>query len=172
MAAAGRDEAILDTSVLLNFLKVDRLDLITQHLKYRFSVTDHVRAEITQHYPGQLATLEAARHAGELNEIQVTDPTELQTFGKLHALKRLGAGECSAIAVAANRRLPLAIDDKRARKEARAFSSKVVLLNTEGLMISLIHEGVMDVAAADLIMLAWEQKHRFKLGFGSFADRI
>lgn len=171
-ATAGRDDAILDTSVLLNFLKVDRLDLLTQHPSYRFSVTDHVRAEITQHYPDQLAKLEAAVNAGELDETHVTDPAELQAFGQLHASKRLGAGECSAIAVAASRQLPLAIDDKRARKHARAFASKIVLLNTEGLMISLTHEGVIDVAVADSIKLEWEQNHRFKLNFGSFAERI
>lgn len=172
MATAGRDDAILDTSVLLNFLKVDRLDLLTHHPRYRFSITDHVRAEITQHYPDQLAKLEAALNAGELNEIQVTDPTELQAFGQLNASKRLGAGECSAIAIASNRQLPLAIDDKRARKEARAMSSKMLLLNTESLMVELIHEGVIDVAAADSIKLEWEQNHRFNLGFGSFAERI
>ncbi|MEX0714751.1 MAG: hypothetical protein WD278_20615 [Pirellulales bacterium] len=172
MATAGRDDTILDTSVLLNFLKADRLDLITQHPRHRFYVTDHVRAEITQHYPDQLAKLEAALSAGELDEIQVTDPAEVQAFSQLNASKRLGAGECSAIAVAANRRLPLAIDDKRARKEARTCSPKMVLLSTEGLMVSLIHEGVVDVAAADSIKLEWEQKHRFKLNFGSFAERI
>ncbi len=172
MATAGRDHAVLDTSVLLNFLKVDRLDLLTQHPNYRFLVTDHVRAEITQHYPDQLTRLEAALIAGKLDEIQVTDPKELQVFGQLHGAKRLGAGECSAIAVAANRGLPLAVDDKRARKEARAFSAEMVFLDTESLMVSLIHEGVIDVPTADSIKLEWEQKHRFKLGFGGFAERI
>jgi len=172
MAAAGRDQAVLDTSVLLNFLKVDRLDLLAQHPRYRFLVTDHVRVEITQHYPDQLARLEAALIAREFDEIQVTDPTELQVFGQLHGAKRLGAGECSAIAVAARRGLSLAVDDKRARKEARALSSKMVFLNTESLMLSLIHEGVIDVTTADSIKLEWEQTHRFKLSFGSFAERI
>ncbi len=129
-------------------------------------------AEITQHYPGQLAKLEAALAAGGFDEIQVTDLAELQVFGQLQQARRLGGGECSAIAVAANRRLPLALDDKRARREAKAFCPRLVLLNTESLMVSLIHEGVIDVAAADAIKLEWERKHRFKLNFASFAQRI
>lgn len=172
MATAGRGDAILDTSVLINFLKVDRLDLLTQHPTYRFYVTDHVRAEITQHYPDQLAKLGAALAAGELGEIQVADPTEVQAFGQLQASQRLGSGECSAIAVAANRGFPLVIDDWRARKEAQGYSSLMVLLDTESLIVSLIHEGVIDVAAADAIKLDWEQKHRFRLSFSSFAERI
>lgn len=172
MATAGRDQAVLDTSVLLNFLKIARLDLLTRHPRYSFLITDHVRAEITQHYPNQRSRLEAALNAGEFVEIQVTDPVELQAFAHLDGGRRLGAGECSAIAVAANRRLPLALDDKRAQREAQVFCSEIVLLSTESLMISLIHAGVIDVADADSIKLDWEQKYRFKLSFSSFAERI
>lgn len=110
--------------------------------------------------------------AGWLREIPVTDPKALQLFTELSKSGRLGAGECSAIAVAVCRKRPLAIDDKAARKRASAFSPKVELLNTETLMVSLIQAGRLSVAEADAIKEDWEQDHRFKLAFKSFANRV
>lgn len=172
MPATAEDEVILDTSVLVNFLVVRRLDLLRDHTHYRFVVTDHVRAEITEHYADQLAQLESALAAGWLREIPVTEPEELELFAELSASGRLGAGECSAMAVAVCKKRPLAIDDKAARRRASAFNPKVKLLNTETLMVKLIQAGRLSVADADQIKVEWEREHRFKLGFGSFADRI
>jgi hypothetical protein len=172
MPAEAADEVLLDTSVLVNFLVVRRIDLLRDHLHYRFAVTDHVRAEITEHYADQLAQLENALAVGWLREIPVTGPEELELFAELSASGRLGAGECSAMAVAVCRKLPLAIDDKAARKRASAFNPAVKVLDTETLMVSLIREDRMSVAEADEIKDEWEKEHRFKLGFGSFADRI
>ena len=60
MATAGRGQAVLETSVLVNFLKIDRVDLLARQPDYEFLITEHVGAEITQHYPNQLARLETA----------------------------------------------------------------------------------------------------------------
>jgi len=46
-AAGGPLIVISDTSVLLNFLRIGRLDLLTSHRDYRFAVTEHVIGEIT-----------------------------------------------------------------------------------------------------------------------------
>lgn len=170
MATVGRGQAVLDTSVLVNFLRIDRVDLLASHPSHEFIITEHVRAEITQHYPDQLARLETALHSGDLQEIRVTDQAELNAFGQLTSTG-LGTGECSAVAVAAIRHLPLAIDDKVAVKRARRFRSGITFLTTESLMVSLIHAGVLDVPAADTIKNDWEQNHRFRLPFASFADR-
>jgi len=171
MATAGRQQVILDTSVLINFLKIDRVDLLARHPSYEFLATEHVKDEITQHYPQQLARLDTARQNGDVQEIRVTDQNELNAFGQL-ASTGLGTGECSAIAVAANRNLPVAVDDKVAIKRAQRFHSGIVILNTESLMVSLIHENVLDVPAADAIKDDWEQNHRFRLPFASFANRV
>jgi len=40
---------IADTSMLINFLAIGRMDLIKRH-SCRFLITDHVRQEITEHY--------------------------------------------------------------------------------------------------------------------------
>ena len=171
MATAGRGQAVLDTRVLVNFLRIDRVDLLARHPSHEFIITEHVRAEITQHYSDQLARLETALQNGDLQEIRVTDQAELNAFAQLTSTG-LGTGECSAIAVAATRHLPLAIDDKVAAKRARRFQSGLTILNTESLIVSLIHAGVLDVPAADTIKDDWEQNHRFRLPFRSFTERI
>ena len=61
---------VTDTSVLVNFLCIDRMDLIAWH-SHRFVITDHVTEaeEITEHYPEQQARLKAAlatRHRQQL----------------------------------------------------------------------------------------------------------
>ena len=50
----GRRLVVLDTSVLLNFLRVGRLDLLVELPGHEFLVTDHVRGEVTDHASSQL----------------------------------------------------------------------------------------------------------------------
>ena len=45
-----RSIALADTSVLINFLRIDRMDLIEAH-PASFIATDHVAAEIADAYP-------------------------------------------------------------------------------------------------------------------------
>ena len=87
---------ITDTSVLINFLVLDRVELLARLPTHRFVVTDHVRAEITQHYSDQLQRLEQAFSAGILEEISVSDLAEVQIFAGLTA-HGLGVGEADAI---------------------------------------------------------------------------
>src|SRR5688572_23478737 len=113
------DDAIADTSTLINFLRIGRVDLLVGLTAYRFLVTDHVRAEVTTHYPAQLANLDFAILAGHLAELTLTDPTEHAVFAEMKK-HRLGDGECAAIAAASVGKMVLAIDDIRARKKAAA----------------------------------------------------
>jgi predicted nucleic acid-binding protein len=167
---AVRQDAVLDTSVLLNFLKVDRLDLLGRHPAFRFVITDHVRSEIKDHYEGQIERLEAAIENGWLTEIRVFEGREVEMFAELGSDGRLGAGECSAISVSSARGIPIAIDDVRARKKAEEFVSDVV--GTADLMIGLIRAGVIDVAGADAVKRRWERDERFTLPFESFGGLI
>ena len=45
MAEDARTPALIDTSVLLNFLAIDRVDLLARHPRHRFVVTDHVHGQ-------------------------------------------------------------------------------------------------------------------------------
>ena len=162
---------ITDTSVLINFLVLDRACLLKCVPTHRFVVTDHVRSEVTAHYHEQLQRLEQAFSAQILEEITVSDLAEVQLFAKLTATG-LGIGECSAIAVAVHRQLILAIDDKRATKKVASLGLDLTILTTESLMVLLIQHGALSVDEADALKLDWEQNHRFRLPFGSFADRL
>jgi predicted nucleic acid-binding protein len=170
MATAGRDDGVLDTSVLVNFLAVDRADLLAGHPAYRFVIVDHVRGEITEHYPEQLQRLERALAAGFFVESSV-DALDA-VFATLVGEGRLGIGECAAIALAAKRNVVLAIDDRQARNTAQRVVPGIRLESTETVMVALIRQGVIDVAAADTIKGRWEAEFRFKLKFGSFGERI
>jgi hypothetical protein len=85
----------------------------------------------------------------------------------------LGAGECSAIAVAIRRRYPIAIDDNRAVKRAiREVGAKLEVVRTADVMVRLIRAGVLDIATADRIKVDWELHYRFKIKADSFRDLL
>lgn len=168
----GQSSVIIDASTLINFLAVNRLDLLVNNCRYRFVITEHVRGEVTDAYPHQLALLDEAIASGAIEESPVTDIQELALFATLEASGQLGLGECASIAAAHERALPLAIDDLVASKKARALNPGMVIFNTQQIMVQLIQDGVRDVASADAIKDEWERDHRFLLKIASFADLI
>ncbi|MGO9267218.1 MAG: hypothetical protein ACLQBA_20470 [Candidatus Binataceae bacterium] len=166
---------VADTSVLINFLKVDRMDLIGAYPR-QFLATDHVADEIADAYPEQQARYRAALAAQHLDTCSVTDPDEVALFIRLGPGQRLGAGECSAIAVAVHRDFALAIDDNRAvnraLREAGLAGRKLEILRTQDLIVALIRAGVLDIAAADQIKDEWANQHRFRIKGASFSDLL
>jgi predicted nucleic acid-binding protein len=145
---------VADTSVLINFLKIDRMDLVGRY-PGRFLATDHVESELADDYPEQKARYHAAVAAGLLDTCSVSDPAEAMLFGRLGPGVRLGAGECSAIAVALTRGYAIAIDDSRAikvaRREAELVGGRLVVLQTQEIMVALIQASVLTVDEADQI---------------------
>ena len=174
MATGGRTKAIIDTSVLVNFLRIDRGDLLALHPDYQFVLVDLVRDEVTRHYETQVLRLQAAFAAKQL---LLDDPPEsislreVELFAEMSKLK-IGNGERAAIAAAKARGLPLVIDDERAIKRAAAYCSTIPRESTVSLMVALLKAGLIDVTEADSIKADWELNHRFRLTFGSFAEQI
>lgn len=160
---------VFDTSVLVNFLVIDRLDLLATAADHRW-VTDHVLGEVTADYPVQLARYQRALESGLLEATDVTGLCELSAFAQLLEGRVLGVGECSAIALAGCRQLALALDDKRARARARATFPEVSILGTQEVMLRAIACGAITVEEADSIKVNWEINHRFRLRFGSFGE--
>lgn len=172
--AAGESKTaiiVADTSVFINFLRIDRIDLIAGH-SHDFLATDHVTAEISDRYPDQRKRFVAALDAGVILETRVSKPEELRLFGSLFASGRLGAGECSAIALAAHRGHILAIDDRVATRRAHEADETLRILATQDLMVSMIREGLLEVGQADRIKRDWASRHRFRLKLDSFRDVI
>jgi predicted nucleic acid-binding protein len=172
MGTDAPTDVVTDTSTLVNFLRIGRVDLLAGLDSYRFVVTDHVRTEVTAFYPAQLANLEFAIMAGHVVEITLDTPAELVAFGELKTL-RLGDGECASIAAALSRGTPLVIDDIRARKKALEREPGLRLLDTIGLMVEAIQAGLITIPEADIIKADWEKNHRFiKKHFSSFSELI
>ena len=167
----GTTIVITDASVLINFLVLDRVGLLSRLASVHFVVTEHVRAEITEHFPEQLQRLNVAFEAGVIEEISVTDIVEVALFADLTS-KGLGIGECSAIAVAVNRKLTIAIDDKRALKKVARLGYNLEVLGTEQLVVQLIAESVLTIVEADQMKDDWEQNYRFKLSIASFSEHF
>ena len=169
---AGKVNVLLDTSVLINFVRINRLDLLRDHSAYEYFVTNHVRDEVLEHFREQYEAVDAAVKSGVLTELCVDAAGELADFGKLVSMKNLGMGECSAIAVAKHRRFVLGIDDVTARKMARRFHADLKFTSTQEVMVALIRENVLSVEEADHIKEDWEKNHRFRLRFSSFGEKL
>ncbi len=163
---------VADTSVLINFLRIDRMDLIGKHPQ-QFLATDHVEAEITGDYPEQRIRYRNAVASGFLDTCSVADPEEVEIFLRLRPGERLGAGECSALAVAIHGRFSIAIDDSRAvRRAIREVGAKLEVVKTVDVMVALLRAGLLDIAAADRIKDAWARDHRFRLKCASFQELL
>jgi predicted nucleic acid-binding protein len=166
---------IADTSVLINFLRIDRMDLIGMHQE-QFLATEHVADEISDAYPDQQTRYGSALAAGYLSQVTANDPEELDLFLRLGQSQRLGAGERSAIAVALNRGWTLAVDDTRAFnqafREAGLSGRSLERIRTQDVVIALIRSSVLTLAEADAIKRTWAAHHRFRLKIVSFGDLL
>jgi len=166
------ENALLDTSVLINFLAIDRVDLLADHPQYKFSVTEHVRGEITTHYEDQFNRLENALEENLIEETRIESIEELALFAQLVSNPRLGLGECAAIAAAVKRDQALAIDDKAARNVALEIAPGLMLLDTQEIMVALIRGGRLPLGEADRIKDSWAAEHSFRLRIASFGDIV
>jgi predicted nucleic acid-binding protein len=164
---------VVDTSVLINFLKIDRLDLLG-HYPGRFLATDHVASEIED--DEQRVRYEAAVASGHIETCVVSDPDEVALYMRLGPGVRLGSGECSAIAVAIKRHHTIAIDDnkavRRALREAGLAATKLEVKRTPDVIVALIHAGILTIAEADNIKELWAQRFRFRVKASSFKELV
>lgn len=158
---------VADTNVIINFLNINRLDLISKH-SHQFIITDHVIDEIIKHK----TIIQQAAKEGVVREVRLESDEEVKLFAKFESAERIGRGECSAIACAIYNGHKLAIDDKRAITEAKKASPNIEILKTEDLIISMISEQLLSAREADKIKALWESKHKFRLPFKSFASLV
>ena len=145
------------------------MDLIARH-SHQFIITDHVAAEVQDFYSDQQTRLKAALQSGTLKQVSIADQSEVDLFSSLSKSRRLGSGECSAIALAISREYVLAIDDRQATNQARRISRNLRILTTQDLIVAMIHENLLSVAEADELKETWAHQHRFRLPIKSFSD--
>ena len=172
----AQDERIIvisDTDVVINFLRVQRLDLLCSQSTFRVVVTEHllgssgILGELTDR--AQAAEAEKAVAAGLMQAIELTEPAELALFATLNQF--LGRGESAAIAVAVIRGWMVATDDRLARRECERRLGPNRTLSTPSILLDCIRNGLLSVADADNIkdQLA---SQRFTMKFASFADLL
>src|SRR5437870_3152510 len=112
-----------DTSVIINFLRINRMDLLAA-LNYKILITDHVKGEVLKRFSEQYQLLTDCLGQKSLTEVFVNEVDELSLFNQL--ISKVGRGESSAIAYAIRHQCALAIDDTKAIKEAKAISSNLI----------------------------------------------
>jgi predicted nucleic acid-binding protein len=155
-----------DTCILINLLRVHRLDLLGALPPYVFSVPTEVLREIT--YPDQQAELKVALDSGWIQETRLEEVLELQIFTR--ANEQLGSGESACIALAEARNWILGTDDSKGAKWKKVISAPGIrVLNTPGILLLAIRQKVLTVQQADEIKTVLEG-NRFRMGFGSFQD--
>ena len=170
-APDGRILVVSDTDVLINFLRVGRLELLCRHADYRVVITEHTRGafgapgEVTDNV--QLSELEAAISSGEIEATSLTDISEIGLFASLNAF--LGRGEAAAIAVATSRGWVVATDDRRAGSEIQRRLGANRRLTTPGILLRCIERGHLTVVEADTIKSQLAEC-RFIMKFASFGD--
>lgn len=162
---------VADTSVLVNFLRIDRMDLIA-NLPHEFLATEHVAEEISNGYKDQMACYEEAINNNVLSQVSLDSEVELETFAELSASERIGYGECSVIACAICRQHALAIDDRRATAEAKQLDKGLPIVGTADLIVAMIKEAILTLEQADAIKSDWSINHRFTLKLKSFSELL
>lgn len=163
---------ILDTTVLINFLCIERIDLLEKHSS-DYIVTDHVDDEVSNFYPDQRKCFERALKSKIIKKISVQGAKELEFFKELK-IRGLGNGECSAFALAISQYFIVGIDDNTAKHRAKSLAKSknysFEIQGTQDIMVSMIQEGLLDVSEADKIKEVWGSYHSFKLNFNSFSE--
>jgi predicted nucleic acid-binding protein len=170
MPASGSVVRIVaaDTNILINFIHVERLDLLGHLPEYEFVMPEEVRNEITD--PVQEAAVRAALDAGILRLVVIADVPTLTLFTELAGL--MGRGEAACLSLAVTQNCLVASDEKRTfRREALARLGTGRLINTPGLLVLSIRAGLITVEEADVMKTLLEQR-RFKMTFASFRDFV
>ena len=158
--------AALDASVLINFLHLERLDILADIADVDFVVPEQVVEEITDSQ--QARTLAQAVRDGRLRCERSTDLDEVATYADLRQF--MGRGEAACLSMAERRGWLVAVDERgRFLRMARERVGEHRILNTPGILLIAIRAGVLSLNEADVLKARLET-HRFRMKFDSFRD--
>lgn len=156
---------VVDTSVLLNFIHLDRLDLFGDLPAYTFVICDQVNAEVV--LQGQRSILASALSAGHLGETAADSPDQLELFIELS--RTLDPGESASLAVAVSLGWLVAVDERAAQREADRRLGTGRCITTPGVIVEAIRAGLVSIEEADRMKGALAL-NKFKMTFRSFRD--
>lgn len=167
---AGKSCVVLDTSTLLNFLMLDRIDLLATLPGLDFFVSATVEAEVVKE--DGPAKLRAAFGQGLLRRIDEDATEELALYTDYRDRAGMGAGEASCLAIAATRGWMLASDDHGPfRREAKDVIGEGRLLTTPEIFVLAIRARVLSIEEADELK-GELSRMRFAMAFASFRELV
>jgi predicted nucleic acid-binding protein len=155
---------LIEASPLISLLKIDRFDLLEIFNK-PLACTDFVQAEIQR--PREKLTENLT--SGLLKEISTENPQHLLEIEKLYE-RGLGRGEASSIVLAQAQGYGLVIDDKRARKVAKARNVKII--STTEIVVLNIQRSNITLNEADEFIEQWKALGEFPVSVKTFAELI
>src|SRR5713226_7248472 len=130
---------VTDTNILINLIHVNRIDLLGKLPPYSFVVPEQVVAEVTN--PLQASALKTALKTGLVQEVRLTELSELRLYGTL--IWTLGSGEAACLALAQDKGWLIASDERKTFfREAVNRLGTNRILNTAGILIKAIKLGV------------------------------
>lgn len=157
---------VLDSSVLINLIHVRALDLLGAFTLEKFVVLPEVEAEIS--LPEQAEALDRACRRGIIQRTTFSGMEEIEIYAEL--AQTLGKGEAASLAVAQIRGWIVASDERgRFLRLGMERVGTKRLLNTPGIFILAIREGLLTIEEAEHYKRLLE-KHRFKMRFSSFRE--
>ncbi len=146
---------VLDNSVISAFHEAESLSRVLGFWPGRWIVPLQVRDEAAAwkvQGPAVVAILDSLAEDSVVEFASVEPLLEGPAFVRLQ--RTLGQGESATIAIAFHRKLWVAIDDRRARRECDELSPKVPWIATEGLLGLAVTGGFLTRSQAELVWAA------------------
>lgn len=138
-----------DSSVLLNLLATDYLEQIAADTGWQFAICPAVRDEVKKlrdFQTGEMIDVDLTPYftSGLLQLLELSDENEEILYIEQSIV--VDDGEAMSIAIAANRHLPLAIDDKQASNHARDKFPEIELWGTPSILKRWMELGRVNAA--------------------------
>ena len=149
MATTGegaKRSTVVDSSVLINFLGLSKLDLLTSLPNREFKIVPEVNREIRRHR----TAMEAAIQTGGLRQVESMIASDLALFARL--THRISSADASCIIAAKAVGADLAADDRVCRRFAAGELSEQRLPGTEWLLLETVQAGLITMEEGDRVL--------------------
>jgi len=142
----ARRATIVDSSVLINFLGLGRLDLLTSLPDRALMIVPEVNREIRRNR----TALEVALQTGGLRHVESMISSDLALFARL--THRISPADASCIIAAKALGAHLAVDDRVCRQLAAGELAERRLTGTERLLLETVQVGHITMEEGDRVL--------------------
>lgn len=154
-------EVAADACFLINFLAIDRTDLLGRRLDYRIHIPMEVVGEILR--PDERVRLLRAIERGDMYTVELVEINELTEYSGL-VREQIGKGEAACLGIAIARGWTVASDERRRfARLARERLPDRPLITTRATIIQAVALGHSTVAEAFAIQDVLAAEHRFRM---------